>query len=135
MFVLSQSVYPWQAFPAYTNVGKANILPQSGALEKCFIQGRLQPYLKTLYQAGKPFQDKHSSLIQAFVNYSRKELHYGRLQSSPQILGQGERDKQSSLLRCIIITSSKGFIAQGRGCFHDELFIHQFLLPSFRASI
>jgi hypothetical protein len=54
-------------------VGKARSLPQRTTPEKRFHLSRLQPYSQK-FRLEKIARDKHSSLLQIFVNYGRKKL-------------------------------------------------------------
>ncbi len=75
IFVISQSVglgRPIQ--PSLMFVGKAKSLTQSRAPKRC--QSRVGSSLtpKHLTWLERPASDKHSSLLQTFVNYDRKNL-------------------------------------------------------------
>ncbi len=74
MFIISQRVCPWQAFPAQHNVltlvGKARSLPQSGA-------PRVSSGLTLEYQTRleRLARYKHSSLLRTLVNYGHKNFN------------------------------------------------------------
>ncbi len=56
-------------------VGKARSLPQRATPDKMFHLGRLQPHSRTFIQLEKLAKDKHSSLLQKFVNYGQKKFY------------------------------------------------------------
>jgi hypothetical protein len=56
-------------------VGKARNLPWSGALERCFTQVGSSLTCKHKIRLEKFTRDKHSSLLEKFVNYSPKKLY------------------------------------------------------------
>ncbi len=61
--------------PSLMFVGKARSLPQNGAPERCFT--RLSSSLAYKQQTRLEWiaRDKHSSLLQKFVNYGQKKFH------------------------------------------------------------
>ncbi len=76
IFVISQSVCPWQAVPVQSIVcGQGMSLPQNGVSERFFNRAgscfthKHQPKLK------RTTMDKHFSLIWTFVNYRRKNFY------------------------------------------------------------
>ncbi len=69
IFVISQSVCPWQAFPAQSNVCC------QGQPERCFTwvgSGLTHKHQTRLEKLGK---DKRSSLLRKFVTYGRKKFY------------------------------------------------------------
>ncbi len=76
IFVISQSVCPWQAFPAQSNVC---LVKQTPTLFKNLSYAPLQDNLlafptnnRLVWRAAK---DKHSSLLGNFVNYGCKKFY------------------------------------------------------------
>ncbi len=76
MFIISQSVHPQTAFPKLSNVvGKARSLPQSGPSERFFTQVGYNLTCKRRLDWMSFSRDKHSSLLQTFLNYRYKNLY------------------------------------------------------------
>ncbi len=76
MFALSQSVCLSQAFSAQFNIfGKARSLPSSGAPERSFIRVGSDFDFKLQTRLERPARDKHSNLLQTFVNDGCKKLN------------------------------------------------------------
>ncbi len=76
IFVISQTASSWQAFPDQSNIcGQGKEPTLKCITRKGLHSGRFWPYQQTLYEAGRLDSDKHSSLLQKFVNYGRKTVY------------------------------------------------------------
>ncbi len=76
ILVISKSVYPWQAFPALSDVcGEARSLPQSVAHERCFTRVGSALTCKHQTRLERLARDKHFSLLRESVNYDRKKFY------------------------------------------------------------
>ncbi len=79
IFVISQSVCPWQAFPVQSDVlmfvDNSRSLHQSGAPEWYFTQVGSCHTRKHQTRLERLARDKHSSLLQKSINYGRKKIY------------------------------------------------------------
>ncbi len=76
IFIISQGVYPWQAFQAQSNVcGQGQEPTQGRAPERCFTWVGSCLALKHQTRLERLARGKHSSLFQKFVTYSPKGIY------------------------------------------------------------